>query len=695
MGAAQSVDEGLARIPRRERPLRCCEVYDREQHDAQWPLPPQSKDRVYLLVSLADAVVAAKETAVPKDAKCEFCSSADTAVVQGNSDPGDLSDASLLLSTQWSNTDKALLRARAMQRLASELSHLCREGDAFSHAVAQCTHALQCIHAAMIRAAAASKRSSTAAAVARQKALAASHAESSTVEANTPAGALIGARLLMTLLDLAEASSCTGLKQSEFVSEIATVLQSLVPLSLAVQQRAQAAVQTGQLSAAIVHRLRAFLYTASAAAPPRKLLRQQQQQHLHSAQWQDYQAMKLDSLAALTSLACARGRASDLLLLVKALLCIDEQQQQQQQQQQQSLRRSSAEHPVNSTAAAAAAAAAVKRRERSPSLTVRSKAGSKPVRLRASLSLPLEAADYSSEQQPEQSTAECAVSVVRVWDSEKAIPTAAAAAVATAAAVAAPQKPALSSSDKKDKWKKRERAAAALSAAAASDPTAVGGARQHSAQGSSSSSSSSSKHAAQSQQSPRAQPLPPQPAPHNGAALLLQLQAVSTAHTEAVTLTTAAAAAAAAAAAVRRPARRTPTEVWTCGQNSYGELGFGDAGSRTEPGLVKALQGKDVVDVAAGNEHTVVVLRSGVLLTAGYNDNGQCATGSTQRVGALTPVAALAGAHCTQAHSYNGCEHTLVVLKDGGLVAFGYNYRQVLMCTNFLVQLVYHAAYVV
>ena len=26
-------------------------------------------------------------------------------------------------------------------------------------------------------------------------------------------------------------------------------------------------------------------------------------------------------------------------------------------------------------------------------------------------------------------------------------------------------------------------------------------------------------------------------------------------------------------------------------------------------------------------------------------------------------------------HAYNGCEHTLVVLDDGQLVSFGYNYR--------------------
>lgn len=26
-------------------------------------------------------------------------------------------------------------------------------------------------------------------------------------------------------------------------------------------------------------------------------------------------------------------------------------------------------------------------------------------------------------------------------------------------------------------------------------------------------------------------------------------------------------------------------------------------------------------------------------------------------------------------HAYNGCEHTLVVLEDGRVVSFGYNYR--------------------
>lgn len=41
-------------------------------------------------------------------------------------------------------------------------------------------------------------------------------------------------------------------------------------------------------------------------------------------------------------------------------------------------------------------------------------------------------------------------------------------------------------------------------------------------------------------------------------------------------------------------------EVWTCGQNSYGELGHSDTGTRKVHCLVKMFEGKEVVDIAAG-----------------------------------------------------------------------------------------------
>lgn len=41
-------------------------------------------------------------------------------------------------------------------------------------------------------------------------------------------------------------------------------------------------------------------------------------------------------------------------------------------------------------------------------------------------------------------------------------------------------------------------------------------------------------------------------------------------------------------------------EVWTCGQNSYGELGHSDTGTRKVHCLVKTFADREVVDVAAG-----------------------------------------------------------------------------------------------
>ena len=122
--------------------------------------------------------------------------------------------------------------------------------------------------------------------------------------------------------------------------------------------------------------------------------------------------------------------------------------------------------------------------------------------------------------------------------------------------------------------------------------------------------------------------------------------------------------------------RNNDREVWTFGQNSYGELVQGDTSTRKSPCRVTAVEGKNIVAVCAGNEHTVFLSGDGLVYTAGYNDNGQCGQGNTDRVGTLSLVEDLKGvANIQQIHAYNGCEHTLVVSNDGRLYSFGYNYR--------------------
>ena len=49
----------------------------------------------------------------------------------------------------------------------------------------------------------------------------------------------------------------------------------------------------------------------------------------------------------------------------------------------------------------------------------------------------------------------------------------------------------------------------------------------------------------------------------------------------------------------------------------------GDTSTRKSPCRVTAVEGKNIVAVCAGNEHTVFLSGDGLVYTAGYNDNGQ------------------------------------------------------------------------
>ncbi|EEY57540.1 uncharacterized protein PITG_00097 [Phytophthora infestans T30-4] len=115
-------------------------------------------------------------------------------------------------------------------------------------------------------------------------------------------------------------------------------------------------------------------------------------------------------------------------------------------------------------------------------------------------------------------------------------------------------------------------------------------------------------------------------------------------------------------------------EVWSCGQNSYGELGHGDTASRKSFERIQALQQKEIIQIGAGNEHTVVLTADGKVFTCGYNDNGQCGQGGTARVSHLSEIPKM-DSGSSQAHAYNGCEHTILVSTDGRVATCGYNYR--------------------
>ena len=64
------------------------------------------------------------------------------------------------------------------------------------------------------------------------------------------------------------------------------------------------------------------------------------------------------------------------------------------------------------------------------------------------------------------------------------------------------------------------------------------------------------------------------------------------------------------------------TEVYTFGQNNYGELGLNDNKERLVPTIVNACENLNVVAVAAGNELTIILTDSGEVYSCGFNENG-------------------------------------------------------------------------
>jgi alpha-tubulin suppressor-like RCC1 family protein len=122
-------------------------------------------------------------------------------------------------------------------------------------------------------------------------------------------------------------------------------------------------------------------------------------------------------------------------------------------------------------------------------------------------------------------------------------------------------------------------------------------------------------------------------------------------------------------------ALRSDGSVWAWGQNNFGQLGDGcvvnmDCADRAFPAPVPGLH--DVVAVAAGRGHSLALLANGHVKAWGRNSSGQLGDGSTQSSG--TPVLVLPGVVFLGARAIAaGGRHSLAVLKDGRMVAWGEN----------------------
>nr|XP_006820146.1 PREDICTED: alsin-like [Saccoglossus kowalevskii] len=101
------------------------------------------------------------------------------------------------------------------------------------------------------------------------------------------------------------------------------------------------------------------------------------------------------------------------------------------------------------------------------------------------------------------------------------------------------------------------------------------------------------------------------------------------------------------------------TEVWSWGKGNLGQLGQGDLLDRIQPTLIKTLSAKNIIRVASGSAHSIVLSSSGQVYSWGSNNDGQLG-----HTGQLAPKRVKVPSNVPVWDIAAGTNHTLL-LADG------------------------------
>ena len=118
--------------------------------------------------------------------------------------------------------------------------------------------------------------------------------------------------------------------------------------------------------------------------------------------------------------------------------------------------------------------------------------------------------------------------------------------------------------------------------------------------------------------------------------------------------------------------------VWAWGGNEYGELGLGDNYYRAEPIQIR-INGQritEAVDIAAGNEFTLILMSDGTVWSSGYNGHYELGDGTTSTAYTFRRVQIDdEGTPLRDIIAVSACQNSCYALmKDGTVWAWGYNY---------------------
>lgn len=325
-----------------------------------WPLPEACHDEAWSQVKLSSIVgiEAGGLEGVPDFAAETGIRSSDNAGHDGKLDSSRLAAAcfdsesgdcdqleeSLCLSmSSLRDSEMASLVTQAKGDLLRRLSLLCQSGDTFHQAVRKRVHALNCVHAAMTRRRA--SQGDHAAATNRKYRPSVKRQEDTSVGGvcgGVPASsdALLGLHLFLSMLDFVRDPECTQEQRYDFLHQIVPVLSSLPPSCLSQEYPESGCDECGECpnqqpegvaisTPSVVQALREFLVDCiyqscthqSCTHVGIQCKRGGASNCGHATQSCLFKLEQGDAaLSALVSLVAARGRACDLLLLVKVLL---------------------------------------------------------------------------------------------------------------------------------------------------------------------------------------------------------------------------------------------------------------------------------------------------------------------------------------------------------------------------------------
>jgi alpha-tubulin suppressor-like RCC1 family protein len=110
--------------------------------------------------------------------------------------------------------------------------------------------------------------------------------------------------------------------------------------------------------------------------------------------------------------------------------------------------------------------------------------------------------------------------------------------------------------------------------------------------------------------------------------------------------------------------------LFAWGRNIQGQLGLGSSGTdRTSPVPVPNFGLSRVKAVAAGDNHTLVLLSDGIVLACGNNGSGELGDGTTTNRSTFAPVQNLIPVKAIAA----GRRHSMALTTNGGIRAWGDN----------------------